>query len=79
VQGDQLLAKFERGAGPTSGLADERVQPSQRPLVPAEQAWRQHRDGLVGRDGEGLQFDQGVIDAPDLEAEGEVVRGGTFR
>jgi len=61
VQIDQLLAKLEYGAGLAGGPADQRVQPRQDPLVLAGRAGRQLCDGLVGRDGEGLQFDQGAF------------------
>lgn len=61
MQIDQLLAKLEYGAGLAGGPADQRVQPRQDPLVLAGRAGRQLCDGLVGRDGEGLQFDQGVL------------------
>jgi hypothetical protein len=41
-------------------------------------AGRQHRDSFVGRHGEGLQLDQRVVQAPDQETGGEVVRAGRF-
>src|SRR5215510_7438731 len=38
------------------------------PAVLARRPRRQHRDGLVGRDGKGLDLDQVVVEAPDQEA-----------
>jgi len=76
---DQLLAPFERGAGPADGLADERVQPGQGSLVLARPGRRQHRHALVGSDGDGLDLDEVVVEEPDQLAGVEVVMGGLLR
>jgi hypothetical protein len=61
----RLRTPAERGGSPAGGLTDQGIEPRQGPLVLGGRPGRQARDGLVGGDREGLQLDQGIVDAPD--------------